>query len=234
MNNTIKCANCETENPSYRFVCLKCKSYIRERVFNIDFWLTFWKTFESPVKTFSNVIFAEHKNFLSFILFLVSVKLSVNTFVLSNLINPKTNLTSNIIENLFFLIISFFAVFVISAVLLKIILKVSNINSRFKDNLAILTYAQTPLLFSLFFIFPVQLGVFGIHWFIFNPNPIMIKSTVAYTFMGIDLILIIWGFIQTIIAHFVQTRSVFYSIIAAIIFYIIINGLFLIFPFIQS
>ncbi len=234
MKNNIICPNCNHENPSYRFVCLNCKAYIRERVFNIDFWKTFWQTFDSPTKAFADVIFAEHKNYLSFILFLVSFKLSINTFVLSNLFNKNVDLTENIVVNMFFLTITFFVIFIIGAFLLKFMLKLLNVNSRFKDDLAILTYSQSPLLFSLFFIFPVQLGVFGIHWFIFNPSPFMLKNTIAYALCGIDLILILWGFFQTVTANFVQIRSIFVSILSAIIFYIVLNGLFLIFPFIQS
>ncbi len=234
MKNTIECPKCHTLNPQYRYVCSNCKTYIRERVFNIDFWKTFWKTFESPVKSFNEIIHSEHKNYLSFILFIVSLKFSLNSLVLTNLFRKQYNLTDDILINIFYLTATYFAIFVLYSFLIKYILKVFNIKSRFLDNLAIFTYSQVPLLFSLFFIFPVQLGVFGMHWLIGNPEPYMLKNTIAYMLYGLDGLFLVWGFINIIFAHYTQLQNKVISFVFGIVFYILLIGLFLIYPFIQS
>lgn len=234
MKNTIECPKCHTLNPQYRYVCLNCKTYIRERVFNIDFWKIFWKTFESPIKSFNEIIHSEHKNYLLFILFLVSFKLSINSLVLTNLFRNEYNLTDDISVNLIFLTATYFGIFILYSLITKFVLQVFSIKSRFLDNLAVFTYSQVPLLFSLFFIFPVQLGVFGMHWIIGNPEPIMLKNTIAYMLYGLDGLFLIWGLINIIFAHFTQLQKKISSILFGIIFYLIIIGLFFFFPFIQS
>lgn len=234
MQNYSECPNCKTKNPFYQLVCKNCKAYVREKVFNIDFWNTFWHMFDSPIKFLQNVVFADHKNFLLFTLLLLSFKYTVNTFLLTNIFKPKLNLTSDVLNNMFYLILSFIVIFIFYSVILKYVLKIFKVETRVKDNLAVLVFSQSSILFSLFFVFPVQLGVFGVHWFIFNPSPLMIKQNVAYALFILESILWGWGFIQIIFAHYVQTKSVLFSILLSIIFYCIITMLFLFFPFMIS
>jgi len=129
------------------------------------------------------------------------------------------------------LIITFAIVFIIYAFLLKYIYLSLKVKTRFKDNLAVLVFSQSAILFSLFFVFPVQLGVFGVHWFVFNPSPILIKPSIAYALISLDAILLIWGLFQIILAHYIQTKSVIISIFLGLILYLFINILFLFFPF---
>ena len=62
MNKKIKCDNCGKENDFFALNCNNCKSYLRARVVNIDFWKTLWEMIEAPKEAFMKVIFAEHKN----------------------------------------------------------------------------------------------------------------------------------------------------------------------------
>ncbi len=231
MKNLLECPNCKTLNPNYRLVCKNCKAYLRERVFNIDFWAIFWGMFESPIKSLNKIIFAEHKNFLFITLLMLSIKFSINTFLLANLFNKDINLTSDVLVNLAFLFITYLFIFVLYSIIITYLYKIIKVDTRIKDNFALLIFSQSAILFSLFFLFPVELGVFGIHWFVFNPSPFMIKSNVAYALVAIEAILIIWGLIQVILAHYVQTKSVLLSIILGVVFYSVILLLFLVFPF---
>jgi hypothetical protein len=234
MQNYLECPNCKELNPHHQLVCKSCKAYIREKVYNIDFWSTFWHMFDSPIKQLQNLIFAEHKNFLIITLLLISFKFSVNTFLLTNLFRPSINLTSDVLINMFYLIVTFSIIFIFYSFLVKFILKIFKVKTRFKDNLAIFTYSQSSILFSLLFLFPVQLGVFGVHWFVFNPSPMLIKPNIAYALFVLEIILTIWGLVQIGLAHFVQTRSIIFSIFAGLFFYSIITLMFLYFPFIIS
>ncbi len=73
-NNFLVCQNCGEKNPLFSSKCGKCHHYLRATIPNIDLWSTIWKIFESPVEALTNVIYAEHKNFISFLTFFVSVK----------------------------------------------------------------------------------------------------------------------------------------------------------------
>ena len=69
-----KCKKCNHINPAYKYICSECKSYLRERVVNIDLWNTIQLIIEDPHKAFKQIIFAEHKNFIIFISFFIAVK----------------------------------------------------------------------------------------------------------------------------------------------------------------
>ena len=83
-NSQNVCSNCGEHNPLYLKNCEKCKHYLRSTVVNIDLWSTFWKLFENPREGLKNVIFAEHKNFLSFLIVFLGTKLFISaTFIQS-------------------------------------------------------------------------------------------------------------------------------------------------------
>ena len=73
--NVNICSNCSKENPLYFKNCSDCKHYMRSAVVNIDLWSTIYQIFENPRKTLKNIIYAEHKNFIIFLLLFVSMKL---------------------------------------------------------------------------------------------------------------------------------------------------------------
>jgi len=219
MQNYSECPNCKTQNPFYQLVCKNCKAYVREKVFNIDFWNTFWHMFDSPIKFLQNVVFADHKNFLLFTLLLLSFKYSVNSFLLTNIFRPKLNLTSDVLNNMFYLILGFIIIFIFYSFTLKYLLKLFKVETRVKDNLAVLVFSQSSILFSLFFVFPVQLGVFGVHWFIFNPSPLMIKQNVAYALFILESILWGWG-LYRLYLHIMYKPNQFFSPFCLVLFFI--------------
>lgn len=231
MKNLLECPNCKSLNPNYRLVCNNCKAYLRERVFNIDFWAVFWGMFESPISNLKKIIFAEHKNFFFITLLLLSIKFSINTFLLANIFIKDINLTTDVLVNLLFLLVTYLLVFSTYSVLITYFYKIIKVDTRIKDNFALIVFSQSAILFSLFIIFPVELGVFGIHWFVFNPSPFLIKSNIAYGLIAIEVILLLWGLVQVILAHYVQIKSVILSLVLGIIFYIVIFLVFLFFPF---
>ena len=141
MKNSIICKNCGAENPFFELTCKNCKAYLRERIFNIDLWQTISDLIENPKKGFINIICAEHKNFIFFIILLVSVKFFIDSIFVSLYLKQIEHNFSNIFNQ--YVSILFETVIIISflAFILKVVSKRFNSPTRFKDNFAIIVYS---------------------------------------------------------------------------------------------
>jgi len=223
MKNRISCSNCSAENPLYVYTCKDCNSFIRERVFNIDLWNVIGLLIESPKKAFELIVFSEHKNFISFLLIFIAIKLLVNTRFISLIslgtYNPTTSLY------LSYLIV--FGILVVYLILFSFcftfINKLLHITTRFRDNFAVLTYSLLPNVFGIIFLFIIELVVFGEYLFSINPTPFVIKGITAYLFVAAEVLLIVWSIILTLKAFKIQTDSLLYSIIYSFVFYFCIS-----------
>jgi len=212
MAKITKCENCGKENPYYQLKCKSCQSYLRRRVVNIELWETIGKIIESPSKAFENVIFAEHKNFLILMTFLFSFA------VLADL---------NLVNNYFFenslVNISYIAFGIIvgaslmNALILKFTFLAMNSKTRFLDNLYLTIFANTPQIFSLVLLLPVQFALFGEYWFTFNPSPLVYKETQSWIVIGLEGVLLLWSFILLLISFKVETGNIIQAIVGSLI-----------------
>lgn len=189
-----KCKKCNHINPAYKNICSECKSYLRERVVNIDLWNTIQQIIETPAQAFKQIIFAEHKNFIIFITFFIAVKnlviirfLSVPALGLNGVTSPFV-LSLTLTAVLTFLLLGTFVFFQIK------FFDRRNVNLRFKDIYAVNVYSFIPYIFGLVFIFPVELIVLGGDIFSNNPYSFEIKPLITYILIAFELITILWSF----------------------------------------
>lgn len=189
-----KCKKCNHINPAYKNICSECKSYLRERVVNIDLWNTIQQIIETPAQAFKQIIFAEHKNFIIFITFFIAVKnlviiryLSVPDLGLNGVTSPFV-LSLTLTAVLTFLLLGTYTFFQIK------IFDRRNVNLRFKDIYAVNVYSFIPYIFGLVFIFPVELIVLGGDIFSNNPYSFEIKPLITYILIAFELITILWSF----------------------------------------
>ncbi len=183
------CSNCGTNNPFYKKNCTNCKHYLRATVVNIDLWKTIWLLFENPSKAFTDIIFAEHKNFLVPLLTLLSIKIYLTAFIIQSVLLSLSKTTNYLIYNTLILC----GIYIVSIVLFSFFFtKITN-KTRFKDNVSLITYSFIPIIFSLIILTPIEYGIFGEYWFTHNPSPLLIKISI-------------------------QTSSRIFSIIIAVIF----------------
>ncbi len=189
-----KCKKCNHINPAYKNICSECKSYLRERVVNIDLWNTIQQIIETPAQAFKQIIFAEHKNFIIFITFFIAVKnlviirfLSVPDLGLNGVTSPFV-LSLTLTAVLTFLLLGTLTFFQIK------FFDRRNVNLRFKDIYAINVYSFIPYIFGLVFIFPVELIVLGGDIFSNNPYSFEIKPLITYILIAFELITILWSF----------------------------------------
>lgn len=190
---STKCKKCNHINPAYQNICEECKSYLRERVVNLDFWKTILQVIEEPLKAFRQIIFSEHKNFVILITFLIGIKnliisrfFSVPQLGLNGVTSPFTiSLTVSIVLSIIpFLFLTLTQIKLFS---------MKDISLRFKDIYSVNVYAFIPYIFGLIFIFPVELTVLGENIFSNNPYSFEIKPTVSYILMGTEVIVLIWS-----------------------------------------
>lgn len=189
-----KCKKCNHINPAYKNICSECKSYLRERVVNIDLWNTIQQIIETPAQAFKQIIFAEHKNFIIFITFFIAVKnlviirfLSVPDLGLNGVTSPFV-LSLTLTAVLTFLLLGTLTFFQIK------FFDRRNVNLRFKDIYAVNVYSFIPYIFGLVFIFPVELIVLGGDIFSNNPYSFEIKPLITYILIAFELITILWSF----------------------------------------
>lgn len=224
MKNIIICKSCNTENPYFGFTCTQCNSYLRERVVNIDLWSTMGKIVESPVKAFSGIIHAEHKNFIFFIYSLFAFKFFINALLISDPLFGSIKL----LERTSLLLLASVAVPLLIILLFSWLIKkntgIFKLRTRFKDNFSILIYSLLPNAVALVFFLPVELVLFGSALFISNPSPFILKPNPAWAMTVLELLMILWSAILTGLALYSYTRSRLYSFISASIFHILIWG----------
>lgn len=218
MKNVIVCSNCNSENSFYKLNCSSCGALLRGKTVNIDLWSTIWKIFESPRKAFETIIFSEHKNFAVFILFLVSVKIFINTLSFGNLLKINASGSINGVLQMVLVIIVLLIYFNLFSIIAKGILELAGIETRFRDNISILTFSLVPYLIGLTILFPVEYALFGSHWLMFNPSPLMLKGTAAMVLFGIEGLLVLWGVFLSIRAMYVQSRSILFAVAIGMLF----------------
>jgi hypothetical protein len=223
MKNIITCKNCGTENPFYGFICTKCKSYLRERVVNIDFFNLIGLLIESPAKAFQKIIFAEHKNFVYLVLFLVGIKLSINSAILYPYIAPNLNFLSQAIVIFILSIILLLLFNFIISYLLKALSNFVGVKTRPKDNFSIIVYSFLPMVYAIIFLFPVELVLFGGYLFSRDPSPFLLKPIPSYMLLGMEVFILLWCILLTFIALKLTTKLNAFSIIIAVIINICIN-----------
>ncbi len=225
MNNTITCSNCSNENPSYVHICENCNSFIRERVYNIDLWNLIGLLIESPGKAFKHIVYSEHKNFIGFVLLLITVKFLVDARFVSLVSLESFNPTTGLYLSYSIVLVSLTGFLILYSYCITFVNELLNIKTRFRDNFSVLVYSLIPNVFGIVFLFVIELVVFGEYLFSINPSPFVVKEFVAYLLAGAELSLIIWSVFLSYIAFRVQTNSMLLSIINTLVFNIFIAAL---------
>lgn len=221
MRNSVTCPNCNSENAFYNSVCSGCKFYLRDRIYNIDLWTVISSLIENPTKAFRTIIFSEHKNFILFILFFVSIKYLINARFLSMVSVGEFQSTIGLQLSYLIVLGIILIYFIIFSFLHKSLRKKSEISIRLKDTFALIIYSQMPFLFGLFILFPLELVIFGDYLFTLNPTPFVIKGNIAYFFLVLEIGLILWSIFLIIKALITQSQQPIFGITSASVFVVL-------------
>ncbi|HSD62610.1 MAG TPA: hypothetical protein VLB50_02395 [Ignavibacteriaceae bacterium] len=224
MKNVTTCPNCGTENPLYKLNCLNCKTYLRERIYNLDLWKVIGLLIESPVKAYRLIIQSEHKNFIFLILALFSIKSFINARFLSLVYSGSSTLKFNFELELLTALGAGIIVILIYAVIFSSVNLVAGLKTRLKDNYAVFSYSLLPYTVGLAILFPIEIIIFGEYLFSDNPSPFIIKPSLAYFLLSIEGLLILWGLYLTITGIFAVSKNILYSVFSGLIFYLYLYG----------
>lgn len=234
MTNKIKCQNCNSENDFFKINCDSCGAVLRNKVANIDLFSMIWMLIEEPTRGVQRLIYAEKKNYLTLILFLLVTKLVLTSFFLQSLFISQVNYEEYLSLNFGIGFGLFLFLFLLYPLLFKTILKSKSVFTRYKDNLTIIAYSHVPLVLSLIFILPVEFALFGKFWLFSNPSPFIINETVAYIFSAMEILTLLWVFILIGISSYVQSNSRVFSISTSAMYALIFLSIFFIIPFYSS
>ncbi|MCF8260357.1 MAG: hypothetical protein K9J12_06260 [Melioribacteraceae bacterium] len=232
MKNSVKCGNCESENSFYRHICTNCGAYIRKRIENVDFWQTAWRIFESPKDTLSNIVFADHKNFSVVLSILLGVKIFLLASSLRAALGVNQLEVGNYEINIILSIVGTLGILALFSVCLRWLFKMLKIETRFKDNYALLIYSFIPILFAFFFLFPVEYALFGQYMLTFNPSPFLIRSGAANALSLIEGLMVIWTLFLLFMAVKIQSDSLILSVVLTLFISGIIGAGLIFFPLI--
>jgi hypothetical protein len=225
MKNKLNCSACGYENNFYERICSSCKSYLRDRVVNIDLWSVLSILVETPNKAFRGIIYAEHKNFIFFLLLIASIKYLITARLIAGYTIGEFISTTGIFISFLIILCGLTLFFLLFSFLVKIIWKNLGFCTRYKDNLAVIIYSQMPLIFALILLFPLEIIIFGDYLFSNNPSPFQIKNTIAYLFFSIEIIAILWSFFLFFSAFYVSSNSKALSITTTTVFILVLSAL---------
>ena len=222
IDNKIICSNCKTVNPLYSLNCNNCRAFLRPKISNIDFWETTWQLFYEPTKAFTKIIQAEKKNYLLLILSLIFIKFSLSHYTIHQFVDNNNDNSITIYSSLIWgggvsllLIFSF-------SLMLFIVLKLTKTQTRYKDNIAIISYSFTPLILSFLFLTPFHIALFGLYWYTLNPMPVIIKPLVSYILYFIEVVFHLWLLVLLFFSAYVQSLKKILSIIFSLFFFIVL------------
>lgn len=215
------CKNCSHQNPLYRSTCENCKSHLRDRVVNLDLWATIGKIIEEPSKAFKQIIFSENKNFIIFFLFFISIKNLIYTRFFSVPFLSNENIQTSFFVSLIILITATLILFSIFTLINQSVFKRYKVDLRFKDIFSLNIYSFTPILLSLFTIFPVEIIVLGGDLFSNNPYAFQIKPVISYFLMGFEFLILCWTFFLLFIKDFMITHNRLISFLLSFLFLLI-------------
>ncbi|AFH49294.1 Hypothetical protein IALB_1586 [Ignavibacterium album JCM 16511] len=227
--NEIPCSNCGSLNFDFEYKCKNCKSFLRERIVNIDLGETLLRLIDSPSEAFYKIKFSEHKNYVLFIALLLSIRfLIISRFISVPFVHNEIEL-SLLLSLGISILLTFIVLMLISFISSKIF-ALKKIKTRFRDIFSVITYSFVPSLLSIFILFPIELVFYGEYLFSNNPYPYQIKESIFYFLLILEILMILWSIFLLTIGLNVFLKSRFLSFILSISIWIII----LVALFIQS
>jgi len=193
MKNSKTCPNCKTLNPEYTLNCSSCSFVLNTRVPVIDFWSALSGVIESPSETFITIIRAEHKNYILFILPFVALKLALlaNLFVIHyyEVMLPFSKVVTGIVL--------FPLIFLLACLILTQLARLTSLKPRFRDIVAVFSYALIPVALSAIVLSTLEIAVFGVSLFELSPSPFFLKPLFAWLFVVLESAMILWAMALT-------------------------------------
>ncbi len=189
----IVCPVCRHANDDFLIRCSSCSSYIQDRVPNLDFFSIVWMIIESPGAALKKIILAEHKNFVLFL----SLFLGVAALFALLWVNQRGDRFDNLLTILLFGSVlgtaAALPLFFILTGTLFAVSKIFNGKGSLLNTYGVAGWALVPVMFSVVFVLPLELGTLGMLLFSGNPSAYEVKPVVTMVLRGMDGFLALWS-----------------------------------------
>ncbi len=189
----IVCPVCRHSNDDFSIKCTSCGSFIQDRVPNLDLFSQIWLMIESPEDGFRRVIIAEHKNFVLFLSMFLGIASAFTLFWAKRSGNSFDNLFPVLLLGIVLgLVIGIPVFFVLTGI-------VSGISAAFKgrgsfrETYGVIGWSLVPIVLSVVFILPLELGILGLILFSSNPSAFEMKPVVTIVLTGLDGVTVLWS-----------------------------------------
>jgi hypothetical protein len=184
-----ECPSCHTMNPLYRLSCSNCSTILHNKVPNIDLWKTLLTLVESPGKAFTEIVRAQKKNYMLFLLAFYTIKMYFDALLVKIHVFKIEGMSS---KYTLLLVLGITVLFIVTCVLYKFLLRIVKVRVRIKDVVSGMSFAQFPLMFAFIVLFIPEFIFFGEYLFSCNPSPFLFNATLAWMFTGLEALAILW------------------------------------------
>jgi hypothetical protein len=224
------CTVCGTENDDLAVVCSSCKSFLQAKVDNLNLFETLWGLMESPRTTFRKIALARHKNYAVLLSSLLGISLAYTLFWFRTMGPSFASLATLVGAGILlgpFLGVAFVFLF---AGLMHRLAKIVGGNGTFRNTYAVASYAGAPIVYSLVFVFPIEIAIFGMYFFANNPPPLVISPVIYLVLLGMSFATFLWSLVLliegTIVAHQLSRgRAVLLSLLMMVLTGLVAFGL---------
>ena len=191
----ITCPVCGKDNNDLLTTCTSCRSYLQAKVDALDLFATLWQLIENPQVAFKRISLAINKNYVVFLNSLFGIAAAYFLFWFFKAGDAVPNLFLLLLAGLVggpFLGIAFAALTSLISVWLG---RRLGGDGNVRNTFAVCAYSFVPIILSLVFVFPVEMGVFGLPFFGTNPPASVLKPNIYTILVSLNLVSILWTFI---------------------------------------
>ncbi len=191
----IRCSVCGTDNDDLALLCRSCKSYLQTKVDTLDLFGTIWMLIEAPGRAMKRIVLARYKNYAYFLTALFGISLVYTVMWYRNL--------GKVFSDLFILLVGGLIagplVGIVCGLLCSLVLTAFarwlGGKATVRNTFAVVAYSTVPIVFSLVFILPVEIAVFGQSFFDNNPSPLVLKPVEYVILIGMDFMATVWSWV---------------------------------------
>lgn len=207
----LRCPTCAFENDDFATTCVHCKSFLQNRVPNLNLFETAWGILEAPRSTFRKITLAEHKNYSLFLFGGFGVALSFTLFWYERLGRHFESLLDLLPVAIGIGLGLGLVIAPLVALLLHGLAKSLGSPMKFRNSYGLVAYSMVPVMISLILVLPLELMTFGMYLFTSNPDPYVIKPVSYIMLVGFDTIAGVWAItlatIGTSVVHRLSMRK---------------------------
>jgi hypothetical protein len=189
------CPVCGADNRSLQVTCVQCGAFVQDRIASLNLFETVWLLIEAPSEGMRRILLAEQKNYSILLQMLFGIAYVSFCFwyvkIGTILIDLQLVLVLTLVTGPALGIV----VVTLMAAALKGFTRFSSAATTFRNFRAILSFASVPVIISVIFVYPVELGIFGLQLFAEEPSPWELQPVLYGLLLTIDGLFVIWSIV---------------------------------------